>query len=440
MRSTLRANPALRRLIAAWAQSSVGTGAGYVALLLLAYQHLRSPWAISLVLIADFAPAIAFGAWFGALADRYSRRRLVVAGNLIQAAAFSGLAVAQSAPLIVALALTAGTGNAMLRPALRAALPTVAAGSTQVGVALFETCRYVGITVGPAVAAGLFAISSGVTLPLALNALSFVVAAGMLSTLSLDQAPDNNGVQSRTGLDLRKGLATALRVPAIAVIIGCSAGIVLAGGLLNVSEPILATRALNGTGADYALLVAIYGLGMVVAALLTARRGRTAEHSLIRRYLLALVLESVGMGASAAAAGIPGAALAFGATGFANALLVVSQTQLVQIRVPQRVQGRLFGFKDALEGACFLAALLAAGALIELLGVRVTLAIASGVCAICAVVARIALRGEASEGQAQKVDERSYAASGSSASDSATEGTIVVAAVASGAQTTSTTA
>src|SRR5579871_3723403 len=123
MATILRSNPALRRLLAAWAQSCIGTGAGYVALLLLTYRHLHTSWAISAVLLAEFVPAIVFGSWFGSLADRYSRRLLIVLGNLLQAAAYGGLTISHTAVPIVGLALLAGLGNSLQRPALRSALP-----------------------------------------------------------------------------------------------------------------------------------------------------------------------------------------------------------------------------------------------------------------------------------------------------------------------------
>ena len=52
----LRREPWLRPFFLARAQSSLGTGAGYVGLLVLAYDRLESPWAISLILLADFLP------------------------------------------------------------------------------------------------------------------------------------------------------------------------------------------------------------------------------------------------------------------------------------------------------------------------------------------------------------------------------------------------
>ena len=67
MTAMLRSNPSLRRLLGSWAQSCVGTGVGYVALLVLTIRYLHTSWAVSAVLLADFLPWIALGAWFGAV-------------------------------------------------------------------------------------------------------------------------------------------------------------------------------------------------------------------------------------------------------------------------------------------------------------------------------------------------------------------------------------
>jgi MFS family permease len=370
----------------------MGTGAGYVALLLLTYRHLHTSWAVAAVLLADFLPAIALGSWFGALADRHSKKRLIISANLLQAVAFGGLAVSRTAAPILSLALLAGLGNAMQRPALRSALPLVAGEARQVAAAMFDTCRWIGITAGPLVAAGLFAIS-GVALPLALNGLSFVIAAGVVSTVAIDTAPDGREPTDAARMGVRSGLAEAFVIPGIAAVIACSAGSVIAGGLLNVCEPILATRVLHGSGSDYALLVACYGLGMVAASSFVARRGTMPAHVLIHRYVGALLLTAAGMAGSAIVGSILPATLAFAATGFANALLLVSETQLILLRVPHAVQGRLFGAKDTVEGACILIGLAGAAPLVAAAGVRFTLATGAVICGACALAGVIMLRG-----------------------------------------------
>jgi MFS family permease len=402
----LRSNPSLRRLLAAWAQSCLGTGAGYVALLLLTYRYLHTSWAIAAVLLADFLPAIAFSSWFGALADRYSKRLLIVTANLLQAAAFAGLTFAHTAVPIFALALLAGVGNALLRPTLRSALPLVAGESSQVAAALYDTARWLGMTVGPLVAAGLFAIS-GVALPLALNGLSFLIAAAVMSTVAIERPARTETDDDSAGSGLRAGLAEAFAAPGIAALIACSAGSIIAGGLLNVCEPLLATKVLHGSGSDYALLVACYGAGMVAASALVARRGTMPAGVLIRRYLAAQTLTAVGMTGSAIVGSVGPATIAFAATGYANALLVVSEMQLIQLRVPNSVQGRLFGAKDTVEGACFLVGLLGAGALVAAAGVRVTLATGAAICAVCMLAALATLQrtGIPSETPARGVGE-----------------------------------
>jgi MFS family permease len=222
-------------------QSCLGTGAGYVALLLLTLRYLHTSWAVAGVLLADFLPAIVFGSWFGALADRYPRRSLILVANLVQAAAWGGLALAHGAAPILPLALLAGVGNALLRPALRSALPVVAGEASQMAVAWFDTCRWVGITAGPLIAAGLFALS-GVALPLALNGASFLIAAAVMITVAIDAPPRIHAREEATGSGVRAGLAVAFAAPGIAAVVACSAGSIIAGGLLNVCEPIYATR------------------------------------------------------------------------------------------------------------------------------------------------------------------------------------------------------
>src|SRR5437763_15072313 len=89
----LRRDRAARRFFLAYGQSSLGTGAGYVALLLVAYQRFHSPWAIALILLADFMPPMFLSPLFGALVDRRSRRLCAITADEARAAAFFGLAL-----------------------------------------------------------------------------------------------------------------------------------------------------------------------------------------------------------------------------------------------------------------------------------------------------------------------------------------------------------
>lgn len=405
MGAALRSNPPLRRLLAAWLQSCVGTGAGYVALLLLTVRHLHTPWAVAAVLLADFLPAIVLGTWFGALADRLTKRGLIVAANLIQAGAWAALVFATDAPTILAFALLAGTGHALQRPAVRSALPIVAGDASQVAAAMFDTANWIGQTIGPLLAAGLFALS-GVALPLAVNAVSFVIAAAVFGTIAIarpEAVHEHNTGDVAHGV--RAGLRAALTLPGIAALIAVSAASFVAAGLLNVSEPWLALRVLHANASEYALLVASYCCGMVAASVLVAGQGPKPAGVLIRRYVAAQLLTAVGMGGSALVGSVLPAVLTFAATGYGNSLLVVSEAQLIQLRVPTAVQGRLYGFKNTSESSCFLVGLLGAGALIAASGVRIALATGGVICACCSLVAAVMIkRGDAPPNAARPVE------------------------------------
>src|SRR5215210_2733939 len=126
MRHMLRSGSA-RRFFLAWTQSAVGSGAGYVALLLLAYQTFHSPWAVAAVLLGEHLPAMLLGPVLGALVDRVPRRGAAIAADVLGCAAFVGLALAAAFPVVVALALLAGVGAALAQPAHLAGLPEVVA-------------------------------------------------------------------------------------------------------------------------------------------------------------------------------------------------------------------------------------------------------------------------------------------------------------------------
>ena len=121
-----------------------GTGAGYVALLLLTYRHLHTSWAISVVLLGEWIPAMSSargraprGSPLAAPADRRGER--APGGRL------GGLVLSHTAVPIVGLALLAGVGNSLQRPALRSALPVVAGDARQLAAAWYDSCRWIGL-------------------------------------------------------------------------------------------------------------------------------------------------------------------------------------------------------------------------------------------------------------------------------------------------------
>lgn len=362
-----------RVFFAALAQSSLGNGAAYVALLLVAFDRLDSPWAISAVLIADLLPAMVLGPIFGAIADRFSRRACCVLADLLRGGAFCGIALVDSFETTLAFALVAGAGTALFTPAALASLPSlVEAQRLAPATALFGAFADLGFTVGPALAAiGL--LVGGPESILLVNAVTFIASAAILARLRFGAVEEHGetGSQRKSLLgEAREGMGVARRLPLVRFVLIASGAVLLCAGIFNVAELPFVEDELGGNDAVFAILVGLFGLGFAGGSLLGSSGGDVGR--LRRRYMIGLLLTAAGLLALAAVPVLGLAFLAFTAAGVGNGMMLVYERLLIQAQVPERLRGRIFGVKDAITAWAFGIAFLAAGGLIEGFGVRAT--------------------------------------------------------------------
>jgi MFS family permease len=388
----LRGERQARRFFAAHTQSSLGSGAAYVALLLLAYHRFHSPWAITLVLLADFLPAIALGPLLGAAVDRFGRRRCAVIADAARTLAFAGIWLAPSFALTVGLALIAGVGTALFKPAVLAGLPNLVDDERlPAATSLYGAIADLGHTLGPALAGAALLVTGPRELLLA-NAITFAVSAALIAQVDLG-APANESSERRPSLfaEARDGISVTLRIPSIRTLLIGSSLAILAAGMTNVGELQLAKSSLHAGDAGFSIFVALSGIG-IVAGSLAAGSGHGA---LTRRYLLGIVAMAAGMLVAGLAPVFAIAAVAFVALGGGNGLASVSEQLLIQRTVPEDLLGRAFGVKSALISSAFAASLLLGGLVTSLVGPRVLFAIAGAglLCAAAWSAARLSGEG-----------------------------------------------
>jgi MFS family permease len=383
MLALLRHEPRARLFLAAHAQSTLGTGAGVVALLLIAYDRFRSPWAITFILLADFLPAMLLGPVFGALADRLPRRRAAVAADLARAAAFIGLGFVGGFGATVALALLAGAGTGLFRPAVMAALPSLASRERLPALtAGYGALEDVGYTAGPALAAAALLVVSPEALLLA-NGVTFAASALVLARLDFGARAAAPAVRPSLAGSMREGLRAIRGTPGVATIVLASSSVVLFAGLFNVGELLLASDELGAGAAGFSALVAVYGAGAVLGSVAGSRTAR-----LRRGYVFGFLCLGTGMLAAGLAPGLAPALAAFALAGAGNGLVVVHERLLLQRAVPDSLLGRVFGLKDSLSSWAFGAAFLCAGMIAALVGTRELFLLAgSGALAVCLLAA-----------------------------------------------------
>jgi MFS family permease len=363
----LRRNPDARRLIGARGLSAVGTGAAYVALMLVGYDRSHSAWIVSAVLAADLLPSILCGSIAGALADRWPRRRVIVASEALGAAAFAGLALTDGTVPLIALACLAGAATTAGMTALLPYLSDLFDDDELLAAnSGFAAVSEGGMTAGMALAAGALLIAGPGALLFA-NAATFALAAVLIARtrpaseqiVARDHEPVLNA--AREGVRLCLGSAPLRRV----LVAGFAASAFLA--LVNVGEVVLARSALHGGGSAYSLLVAFFGVGTVSGALLAPRAFPRDPDAGLRT---GLFLAALGQGGSAASPSVGFAIATFGVSGFASGFLLVHGRQLLHDLAPAGALGRVFGFRDQLGACAFGAAFLVAPLLIAGVGVR----------------------------------------------------------------------
>jgi MFS family permease len=397
-----------RWFFAALAQSALGNGAGYVALLLIAYDRWHSPWAITLVLLADLLPAMLLGPVFGAAADRWSRRRCMVIADVLRFGAFVGIGLAGSIELTLALALVAGCGTGLYAPAALASLPgLVEPRRLPAATSIYGAIADLGFTAGPALAAVVLLFSSPESLTIA-NGVTFAVSALVLGRLSFGERAVSVEARPTSLLqDAREGLKATAGMTGIRIVLGVSAGALFFAGVFNVAELPFAEDVLDSTDVGYSVLATSFGLGFIAGSL-SGSRGGTPK-VLKSRYQLGLVVLGAGFLCSGVAPNFAAALVAFAIAGLGNGMLLVFERQLIQAFVPDRLAGRVFGIKDALSAWAFGSAFICAGALVSLIGVR-ELLVAAGIGTVGAWLASVQfLRGAFEEREPASERERSGA-------------------------------
>ncbi|HUO46973.1 MAG TPA: MFS transporter [Acidimicrobiia bacterium] len=271
--SLLRRNPDLRRLYLSRLVSFGGDWFLLVPMLGLVNELSGSAILTAAVLAANTLPAFLASPLGGVLADRFDRRRIIVGANLAAAGVSAtmllvdsrlGLALGGGVPLALGgLALLAAL-SALVAPASSAALPALVdpedlADATFLVESTWGTMAAVGSALG-----GLVATVLGRDAAIAVDALSFLVAAGLMWRV---RRPLRLGVAETAG-KMRQALGAAWRYvrshPPVAALLTSKAGFAIFGGGAVALLPILALDVFEAGDAGTGLLLGARGIGVLV--------------------------------------------------------------------------------------------------------------------------------------------------------------------------------
>ena len=383
LRCTVR-HAELLRLQLAWAAVTVASWMATIALTVVAYDAGGTP-AVALAVLVRTLPSAVAGPFLGALIDRRSRSRcLLAAAAACLIFCLAAVLAVRSLGAVVLLVTAISLAVMVFRAAMSALLPELVDDATELTASnvLASAVESFGLFAGPALAGLLIAVQ-GPLLSFGAAALLSALATALLAAGRVSR-PASAAARS-AGRERSRDL---LRLPAARLLLLLVLTQTTVSGGLVVLYPALAVDVLGVELAAVGGLSSAFGLGGVVASLGLFALAGSRRLGLLTA--VALLLWSLPLLAVPLAPALVPVLLLLAVVGGGNALFDVAVTTLLQRAVPPSLHGRVFGCIETAAVLGLGAGAAAAAGLEELLGAAAALA---ALAAPLAVVALLALRG-----------------------------------------------
>jgi DHA3 family tetracycline resistance protein-like MFS transporter len=349
------------------------------------YDISDSPTALAVVGAAVTLPNLALALFAGVLTDRFERRRVLLASDVLRGCSIGVTAwMALSGRLdlwhLVALSVLYGIGQVLAGPAFTALVPDLVPGEELAEAnALNQVVRPLSMNlIGPAVG-GFVIAAAGAGSALVFDAASFCVSiAALVSMRAHPVAP-----RSSTGLgiwgafgEIKEGFGYVRAHTWLwATLAAACVSLLFFMGPVRVLMPFVVKNQLAGSASDLGLVLAAGGVGAILSSLIVGQRGLPGRPIVVMFVAFALAVCGI------AAFGIVGAlwqaaVVNFMVQGLATVGEIIWVT-LLGTRVPRELLGRVSSLDWLLSIGLVPVSFIATGPIAEVLGVQRTL-IAAG--------------------------------------------------------------
>jgi MFS family permease len=368
----------------------------HVALPFFVYERTGSTIATAGMIVASLTPAVLLGSVAGVFVDRWNRRRILVAANVLQAATVALLLLVPGGGwlgIVYVVAVLQSCAAAFAQPAESALLPNLVGDEELVAANAMNSlnnrvARLVGAPAGGALLAAF-----GLEVVVLLDVASFLFAAVLVAPVADPrrpteaEAPVEAVARSRWAAfwtDWRAGMHLVGRERTIKLLFVVFGLMTFAGTMLDPVRVAWVRDVLDEGPDVYSLLITTHAVAGIAGTLIVGSFGaRVAPHRLIG--VAGLVVTA----ALLVQYNLPVVALAFAMSAVSGVTSVVSNVgaeTLAQRAVPDQQRGRVFG---SLQATIFLLSLLGAmtaGVLAEIAGIVPTLNLAVALIALSAIV------------------------------------------------------
>jgi len=366
---TLSAKPSFRRVLSnrsfslLWAGQLVSQSGDFifdVAAIWYVLQLTGDPFKVGVAVATILLPAIFIGPIAGVYLDRFNRRDVMLASNLVQSAVAGLIGVLYSLGslnflVLLVMLFVLNSGAQFVRPAVTAMVPGITEKKDlSTANSLFSLSTSVNQVAGYGIG-GIIVLALGVAVPFYYDSLTFLFAAAMLSLITRSLGAIPKGVHDPNSLSSDHVSFTEKFVQGLRfirsskfliqlVIVGLVVNF-FGAGIFALLAP-YAKNVISGNAGTYGAILTTYSVGAVIGSVLV---GKLQLRNNVGKMLFAGVIGQglviVGIGFTTVL--FLALALSF-AIGVLQTMVNVPITVLVQTRVPGDMLGRVFSSLVAL--------------------------------------------------------------------------------------------
>ena len=347
---------------------------------------------LGITLAAQQLPLLLLAPWGGLLADRMSKRTILIVtatAAMIPSLLLGVLTLTHhiNVALVLALAVVGGLIDALDKPA-RQSFPSemVPAANLTNAVMLNNIIQDTGKVVGPAIA-GILIAAVGLPYTFFLNALSFLAVVAGLLLMRPGELSIPDPVARGAG-QLRAGLAYVRDTPKLLVPLALLASVGLVAYNFQLLLALLGRETFHGDARTVGYLLGALGAGSVVGGLALAG----VLHATVGRIIGAALLLAVLFVATGAA---PNLVTAFGlvfALGTSSVIFKALASTWLQLTAAPEMRGRVLALLVVSIGGTTPIGAPVMGWLAEQFGTRATFVLAGTCTALAAVIAYVFMR------------------------------------------------
>ena len=371
----LRGNRAFRQVWLGQVVSQMGDWFNTIALYTIILNLTGSGRDVGLLLVARFIPSFVFGPLSGVLADRFSRRSIMIVSDLLRAIVVLGFLFVRRADqlwIIYLLTVLQLGFSTFFEPAKTAAIPSLVADRELVAANAISSVTWsVMLTLGAAIG-GLLTGWLGTDVAFILDSLTYLVSAALIASVRVPKRPKHLKRKFALGRALGitetiEGARYVKHRPRVLALLLVKPAWGLGGGILTLlavfGEKVFPVG--NSPAIGIGVLFAARGIGTAIGPIVARRiagEGKERQQASIGVAFLISGLFYVLFGSTAS---FVIALLVLGIAHTGGSILWVFSTVLLQREVQDRFRGRVFAAELALLTLTMAASNYATGELLD---------------------------------------------------------------------------